>query len=93
MKDALNSVEIDADLISEMMEAYLKEVVAERVDMLDIGNRIKQTLDRKIEVSVKMVVARLETEIVRVATESIRKRTLEKVSSYPIDVIVKLGSP
>lgn len=91
LKDSMSEVAIDSDVVSELIEEYLRGVVIERLDMFNVNERIAQSLDRKIEIAVKGVTARLETEMARVATEAMRMRVKEKVAAMKLEITVKIG--
>src|SRR5262245_14652344 len=77
--------------VRDKLDGYLREIVAERFDMLDLGKKLEQMVERRVEIAVKEVEATMKTELAVAAREQARKRLVETINALPILVNVEVG--
>ena len=81
---------LDGNTIRAKLDEFLKGVIESRCEDLDLDDRIKQALDRRIEVAVNAVAGRLQAEIAKTATDYALARIKEQIDAVPIAVAVSV---
>ena len=86
LKSALGSIVLDNRVVAKLIDEWAKGVVTSRLEDLGSDVYIRQQFERRIEVATKNAFGRIEADLLRIATEMIRKKLSEVVASMPLEV-------
>ena len=91
LMDAIESVEVDAYVVKDLLDQFLKGAVEERFAMFKMDERIQQQMERRIEIATKTIMQRMETELTTVLSQQVRERVKQIVAAMPVNVQVTFG--
>lgn len=85
------SFEMDDNTVRDLLDEYLRETIKSRMEMFDCDAKIKQVLDRRIEVAVKKCVEAAEVHMMGEARKHVESAVRNAINKTPVRVRIETG--
>lgn len=88
LMNALGSVQVTHGVVKECMEVFFRGAVEEHLKKMDLDKIVKQQTERRLEIAMKQVMNRIESELLTEAMKYARERLKEMVYAAPLQVTI-----
>ena len=91
VRDAFGSIQVDKETVRKKLDEFLRDVIASRLNDLNLNASIAKQMDRRVEVATKTVFKAVEHELIATARDEMKKRLHIIVANMPISIAITIG--
>ena len=91
-RNGLSRFTLDGDTIRDKLDEFLKGVIEGRCNDLNLDARVKQILDRRIEVAVNAATINMQATVSKMASEYAMTRVKAEIDAMPIAVSLSVST-